>query len=226
MSLKNVDIGKICDDLVKSVEAIDKILEVKDSVREELIRITRDVTRLSGDAITYIHLGEYDKAYELLKKVEELVRHVMQLTEEHPDLRYSGLVNNALSEYVEAKLLYAIVVEKRFMRYDEFSIHYIPYLLGLCDLIGELKRLAIDAMRRDDIETAESCLKIMEAAYNSLRRLDYAEALTPGLRHKVDIMRRIVEDLKMFLLDIAKRNVLVDALSRVEKKLSKEYHES
>jgi len=34
----------------------------------------------------------------------------------------------------------------------------------------------------------------MERIYLELRRLNYPDALTPGLRHKIDVARKLVEE--------------------------------
>ncbi len=211
-----VGLDEIIKAIEESVNEVDRILEEKDRVREEVIRIVRDIVRFSGDAITSIHLGKLDEAEEIIKRVEDLISKVYELVENHPELKYSGLVNDAVAEYVEAKLLLEFVRNGKVPRYNEINVHYVPYLKGLCDFVGELKRLAIDSLRRSDIDYAYKVFNIMECVYNALRRLDYPDALTPGLRHRVDIMRRIIEDLRAFLVDMESRLKLVKALKSRE----------
>ncbi len=210
----DIDLRGVIATVRKSIEVIDSILQLKDSVREEIIKTCRDIIRLSGDAITYVHLGELEKANESIEKAKELVEKVLQLVDPHPELKYSGIVNNALSEFVEAKLVLTLVSEGRVPSFEELGFHYIPYLNGLCDFVGELKRMAIDAIHRDDYAYARKLLQIMEGVYSELRKLDYPDALTPGLRHKVDVMRRIIEDLRAFMVDMEKRWTLIKLLER------------
>ena len=54
----------------------------------------------------------------------------------------------------------------------------------------------------------------MEGVYSELRKLDYPDALTPGLRHKVDVIRRVIEDLRAFIVDMEKRWTLIKLLER------------
>ena len=214
MSRAEIHLERVFEAVNKSIRDIERILQTKDSVREEVIRICRDVIRLSRDVITYTHMGDLGKAGELLKKAEDLVRNVMQLVEPHPELRYSGIINNALSEFIEAVLLFHLVSNGNIPTFDDLGFHYIPYLNGLCDFVGELKRMAIDAMRRDDYGYAQKLLQLMEWIYKEVRKLDYPEALVPGFRHKVDVMRKVIEDLRTFLLDLEKRWTLIRMLEK------------
>jgi len=206
--------------IIRSIEEIDRVLEVKDSVRENAIKMSRDIIRLSSDAITYTHLNDREKARETIQKLDELVKEFIKLVEPHEELKHSGFVNNALTEYVEAKQFYSYVFEGRLLSLAELKVHYVPYLLGLCDFVGELRRFVIDRLRERDITKCFECLRVMELIYNAVRKLDYPDALVPGLRHKVDVMRRLIEDLRAYLLDIATRIELMEAISSLKSKQS------
>ena len=68
-----------------------------------------------------------------------------------------------------------------------------PYLLGLGDVIGELRRFALDALRFNKIEEMQRMLSLMEKIYSELVFFDYPKAIVPGLRRKTDIGRSLVE---------------------------------
>ncbi len=187
--------------LASDIEFIDSVLSVKDSVREEVIRVSREIIRFSGEAIRLIHLGKYSEALDRVRaaglKASELVRKLS----DQPDLLYSGLVYNCLCEYVEALVIYSLVVEKKMPSYRELNIPYIPYLQGLGDVVGELRRYVIDLLRNERYSEARTYLDVMETIYQWLRKLNYPDALTPGLRHKVDVARRLIEDTKILYLN-------------------------
>ena len=69
----------------------------------------------------------------------------------------------------------------------------INYLLGLGDVIGELRRYVLDQMRRDEIEKLDDILNEMENIYTQLFSLDYPKSITQDLRRKTDIARGIIE---------------------------------
>jgi len=199
-------VSMVEDKLSRDISSVDELLSVKDSVREETIKFVREIIRASGEAIRRIHLGEYEKAWENLVKASEYVNKVKTLLEKHPDLYYSGLVYNGFSEYVEARVTYSLVVEKKMPSLEELGVPYIPYLQGLGDTIGELRRYILILLDKGLLEEASTYLEVMEHIYLWLRKLNYPDPLTPGLRHKVDVARRLIEDTRT--LYISTRNSL------------------
>ena len=69
----------------------------------------------------------------------------------------------------------------------------VDYVLGLADVIGEYRRLALDNLREGEVKKGEECLEIMDQVFIQLLALDEAYMLVPGLRHKSDAARRIIE---------------------------------
>ncbi|MEM4888550.1 MAG: haloacid dehalogenase, partial [Thermosphaera sp.] len=74
------------------------------------------------------------------------------------------------------------------------------YLQGLGDVVGELRRHVVDLLDEAKVEEASNFLKVMELIYENLKRLDYPDAITPGLRHKVDVAARLIEDTRVLIL--------------------------
>jgi len=181
-------------------------------VREEVIKVTRDIIRYSGYVVTYIHLGKVDEAANELWKCRELVRGLQEVIKDHPDIKYSGLVYNALSEFAEASILYSIVTSSNIPSHEDLGIHYVPYIQGLADVIGELKRLALNAVAKEELDKAFHYLELMDTICDALKALDYPEALIPGVKRKVDVGRKVTEDLRSLLIDIENRLKLRKAL--------------
>ena len=53
-------------------------------------------------------------------------------------------------------------------------------MLGLADVVGEYRRLALDALREGDVAKGEKCLQTMDEIYVELEALDEAYMLVPG----------------------------------------------
>jgi len=201
----------------ESVDEARRVLDELDSAREQLIRLSREVIRESGRAIVEIHKGDRGRAVEHMERCEAATRELLGLAARYPQLLYSGLVNNAVSEYVEAKLFLSVVLEGRLPGYRELAglgIPLVPYLQGLGDLVGELKRLSLELVREGLYEDAWRLLEVAEAVYLELQSLDYPDPLIPGVRRKADIARRVVDDLKAMLVDLSKRDELARLLRR------------
>jgi translin len=201
--------------LAEVIKAIDSYLSERDKVREEAIRLSRDVVRSAGWAVTAVHKGNMEEARAHLSEAEEKTRRLLEITRPYPELYYSGMVYNAVSEYVEARVFIDIITGRGLPGPDELGVQPVPYLQGLGDVVGELRRLALEMVRRDRFDVAWRLLEAMEQIYLQLRGLDYPDALAPGVRRKADAARRLVDDTKALLVDLENRYKLTMELRRV-----------
>jgi translin len=130
-------------------------------------------------------------------------------------------VNAAHQEYAEAKTLLALVEESRFVSPEEISVPSIDYVLGLADVIGELRRRALDSLREGKVKTAEKCLYLMEEIYVELMAMDEAYMLVPGLRRKSDVARHLIETTRGDITIEARRSSLERSMKDLEKLVKK-----
>ncbi len=202
----------IIDAIWNNVQEADGVLRRRDEVREHVIRISRDIIRESGYVVTSIHNEKIDEASQHLEKLNKLFKEFSSILGDFPELRFTGLVFNAESEYVEARTLYDIVVHGKVPSIAELSTDPVSYLQGLLDVVGELKRLTLESVGKKDFSAAMNYFKIAEGIYEAVRPLDYPEALLPGVRRKTDIARAVVESLRSLLTDLKFRKELLDAL--------------
>ncbi|MEM0504342.1 MAG: hypothetical protein QXY36_00030 [Sulfolobales archaeon] len=209
-------------EVVKYVKSVEDLLKLKDSVREFLIKAVRDITRESSLAITYVHLGMVAEAEELLNNLKIKVAELDGKLTQHPELKYSNLYLTAITEYVEAIQFFNLVKYRKLKSSEELEVHYIPYLQGMLDLVGELKRYALELVISGKLGDAWEYFNIANEIYESIKVLDYPEALIPGVRHKVDVARRVIEDLREFLIDVELRIKLINALNKALSNKSEE----
>ncbi|MBS7623980.1 hypothetical protein KEJ29_00160 [Candidatus Bathyarchaeota archaeon] len=165
----------------------------KDEVRQEIQTIARKVTRLSKQAIFLAHKGMTNEAEYFLKEANLNLNRIRELLTGYPDLLYGGLIDPALEEYSEAQIFLKIIRDGSFIQPKEIGVPGELYILGLADVIGELRRRSLDSIRRGDIKEAEKCLDIMETIYSELIGCDDLMVLISGLRRKCDVARRIIE---------------------------------
>lgn len=202
----------------EEVEKARMFLSERDSVREKAIKASRDVIKYSGRMITEILKGDMEGAEKYLEQLQEATRIFLDLVEPYPELYYSGMAYNALSEYVEAIILYNIIVGRDIPGYKELGLPPVPYLQGLGDVVGELRRLVMEEVRRNSYTRAWEYYEVMEAIYLALRNLDIPDALAPGVRHKADVARRLSDDTKAFLIDLTSRERLSKLLEELRGK--------
>ncbi len=196
----------------KSIEEVSLLLEKLDDEREKLLKITRELTRACREIVFKIHAGHVEEAGRLLGEVEKIHGEIMGYKARIPQLFYTGSVNNALTEYVEAKTLYSIITSGAIPPYHESLAPPSSYLAGLGDVIGELRRHALNLVREGKIADAWKTLNIMEEIFVEVSKLSFPEALIPGVRHKMDVARIIIENTRKDLLFYEKSGELVKKL--------------
>jgi translin len=200
---------------------IRKELKEKDRVREKAQKDMRKATSLSKQAILLIHQKKLNEAKKLIKKAKEIISRLNDTSTKYPQIVYSGLFNATRQEYSEANIFLNLIQESRFITPEEINMPSVDYVLGLADVIGECRRLALDALREADVEKAEKCLQIMDEIYTELMGMDEAYMLVPGLRRKCDIARRIIETTRGDVTQEARRSSLEKYLKRFEKMTKK-----
>ena len=204
--------------VLKSImDHINGYLAERDKVREEAVKLTREIIRSSGWAVTSVHKGEFEEALKYLGEAEEKTKRLLELVRPYPELFYSGMVYNAVSEYVEARIFIDVIRGRPLRGPEQLGVQPIPYLQGLGDVVGELRRLALESLRREEFDIAWRLLEVMELLYLELRSLDYPDAIAPGVRRKADVARRLVDETKAMIVDIENRFKLVRELRSLKK---------
>ncbi len=196
---------------------IRKELKGKEKIREKAQADMRKVTSLSKQAILFIHQKRNQEATKLLEKAKEIIVRLNAIAKEHPEIIHSGLYDIALQEYSEANIFLTLVEESRFITPAEINVPSIDYVLGLADVIGEYRRLALDALREGDSKKSEECLQIMDEIYTELMAMDEAYMLVPGLRRKCDVARKIIETTRGDVTHEVRRQSLEKIMKRFER---------
>jgi len=189
-----------------------------DKTREKLLDLTRKITRLAGWAIIQIHRRQIAKAKATLREAEGLVSETSSLLRTRFEFRQVGYVIVAFQELAEARILLGFVTRKKLLSQREVAAEWIPYLLGLLDFIGELRRMTMDRLKVGDLEGAEQAFGSMEAIHEDLLSLDRA-SIIPNFRRKMDTARRLVEATRADVVGEARRVSLENAMKNLEKRL-------
>ena len=203
------------------LDELQRELKSREKVKEEVQKIMRKATQLSKRAIVLIHQKRMDESRKLLDEAKSLFKSLRELCGQYPDLFYMGMVNAAFQEYAEANILMGLIENGSFVSPAEIDVPAVDYILGLADVIGELRRQALDALRGGDLAYAEKCLQIMENIYLELMAMDEGSLLVPGLRRKCDVARRIIETTRGELTVEARRSSLEKAIRKLEERFEK-----
>jgi translin len=204
---------KNLDDVISEIESR---LDEKDEVRELAIKSSRTIARLAGSMIQGMHRS--DDVGAVLQETREEVQKLKSLLEDHPDLFHAGFVENAMQEACEAFLVHAILAKEALPTPKECGVTDTAYLLGLGDVVGELRRFALTNLRNGDLRAAAGFLEKMEQILDALMRFDYPTALV-ALKRKQDVARSLIEKTRGEVAVAARSQELADKLDAVRHKL-------
>ncbi len=167
-----------------------------------------------------MHRGEVDRATELLETARGLSDRLISDLAPHPDLFHSGYVQDAQKELVEASAVFSLVNGTPMPAPAELGVAVAPFLNGMAEAVGELRRYVLDQLRRGQVERCDALLQTMDDIYSLLVTIDYPDALTGGLRRTTDATRAILERTRGDLTFALRQRELEQSLGRLEGKLA------
>ena len=174
-------------------ESVRAHLDAKHKAREQALALTREVIRLSANAIRAVHRREFGAAEELLAKARSNLEQTEKGLAQHQDIFHAGFVHDSQKEFAEANTTLALIAGRPLPTPEELGVMGPAYLNGIGETVGELRRHLLDSLRQGEIEHCEECLGAMGDIYDVLITMDYPEAVTSGLRRTADAMRGILE---------------------------------
>jgi translin len=204
------------------LERIQEEMTKKDTTKQDVQAAMRKATRLSKQAIFLVHKNNIKEADKTLNQAEALLEKLAELSVGYGDLQYMGIVDSAYEEYAEARITLNLVKKNKFVGYEEIGVPMVPYVLGLADVIGELRRRTLNFLRMDDVGKAEKSLELMETVYAELMNLDEIHILVSGLRRKCDVARRVIEATRGDVTLEVRRSHLETSMRNLEKTLKAE----
>jgi translin len=188
--------------------------EAKSRARDAALASARQAVRRSANAIRAAHRGDLEAADRLLVEARELLDIAESLLAAHPDVYYAGFLQDAQKEYAEARATRALVGGQPLPGPEEVEVGDAPYLNGLAETIGELRRHVLDVLRAGDVPRANRLFGAMEEIHSLLADVDYPDAITGGLRRSTDVARAVIERTRSDLTLTTIQRDLADALRR------------
>jgi len=161
--------------------------------REGALRLSRDMIRRSAESIRATHRGEFANARALVEEAARLSAELERVLEKQPGVYFAGFVEDAQKEYAEASLTLAIIEGSPLPGRQDLGVGAAPYMNGLAEAMGEMRRYILDALRRGDFSRCEDLLDLMDEAYTLLVSMDFPDAVTGGLRRNTDMVRGVLE---------------------------------
>ncbi|NQW23101.1 MAG: haloacid dehalogenase [SAR202 cluster bacterium] len=173
--------------------AVIKELTERNRDREQALAVSREVIRFSANAIRAVHRGDFDDARELIGKGATRLEEADHISQTSPQIFNAGFMNDARKEFTEANVTLAVISGADIPSIADLKVDAAAYINGLAEVIGELRRYILDALRRDTFDGCEEFMDIMDEMYSVLVTIDFPEGVTSGLRRNTDAMRGVLE---------------------------------
>lgn len=176
-----------------SATEIEKRLLEKDEIRDTLLKLSRKIIKYAGQSIESFHRSNIEDARSKLDEATNTLSKINSFLEKDNTAYNIGIVGVAMQEYVEAKLLLDVIEEKELSTVESLGVTDQAYLLGIADLIGELRRYVLEKLVEGDVDKAKHFYNLMKELYGTFLQIDYGKNLIPDLRRKKDTARVLVE---------------------------------
>lgn len=174
-------------------EGVRPILDARFSAREKAITESRKVIRAAANAIRALHRSDWDDADRLISESGSRLEDIVSALNENPELMSHAVVHDAAKEYAEARITHAVFTGSGIPSFEDLEIDPVPYLHGLGEAVGEMRRRMLDLLRAGQLEDAERLLEHMDGIVDQLAQIDYPDGMTNGLRRTTDVSRSLVE---------------------------------
>jgi translin len=191
-------------------------LDRRNAAREQVLRWSRELVRSCANSIRAVHRRDFLSAEQLISEANALNAKICATLQDLGDIYWAGYVQDAQKELVEACATYALVKGEPLPKPAQMGIAPGPFLNGLAEAVGELRRYVLDMLRRDELDGCERFLQAMDDIYALLVTMDYPDALTGGLRRTTDSTRGILEKTRGDLTLALRQEALREALRAAE----------
>ena len=168
-------------------------LSARNQARERALAISREVVRLSANAIRAVHRAEFDEASRLIAQATLRLKESESMRGQNPEIYYAGFLADARKEYSEANITLAVISGGEIPNPEDIGVGPPEFLNGMAEVIGELRRYILDSLRRESFDRCNEYMDVMDEIYSILVTVDFPEPVTGGLRHSTDQMRGVLE---------------------------------
>ena len=200
------------------IHRILKEFRAHEKAREKAERIINKLLSNCRSCVNSIHAKKFAYATRSLEKAARSLKDLQKVIENFEILKCWGQTTLSMQEYTEAYILYHIITSAKIPSPHEIGVSSLPYILGCADVIGELRREVVNAVKDGDLKLAERHFSFMEKLFSSLSQISFRDAIVPGFRHKMDVNRRLLEDTRALIAEEYSRLRLIESLKSFQRR--------
>jgi len=180
-----------------------KEMEERDILREKLIVNSRPILKESKQVIYALHRNDIVSAKKSLDSARMALIDLKKIAEDSS--LEVGAFYSALQEYTEAACYYYFVKEDRLADNNELLVDGENYLLGLCDLTGELARRAVFSVVNENYHEIKKIQEFVETIHNEFLEFELRNG---EIRRKSDSIKYNLKKIEDIMYDLKIRGKL------------------
>lgn len=165
----------------KFIEKLKTDYDKNTSERRQIVNQSNIILHDSKRVIFSLHRNDLKKAGVSLKETEKRINE-LEKKFGYKRILEEGAYKAAAEEYVEAKMFFSVLNNKKLAEIKEVNLEFESYLGGICDLTGELVRVAVNEAAHGKYKRVEEIKKIIDEIMAELVEFD----MTGYLRTKYD----------------------------------------
>lgn len=157
-----------------------------DRLREQVIKDSRDVQKLSKQAIFSVHRGKLGDSQKQQQQAVKTAKAIMAVVDQHPSLRW-GSFSNSLEELTEAVLTChwvkhsAILTKTAVCENLTVEINTHEYIGALSDFTGEIARVAVKLATNREMEGVKAIHMALVIVSEAMMQLNMGGKYTKKL---------------------------------------------
>lgn len=173
-----------------------------DAKREVIIKKSRDILKLSKQAVYDIHRDDLNYAKKKIDDAESEIKILRKSISETQGLDVVGAFYDAVEEWVEAKTYYEFVKKGKVLAKKDLGVDTETYLGGLSDLTGELSRRAVIKATLGKKDEVKKIRDTIDEIHGQFLKFDFRNG---ELRKKADSIKWNLKKVEEVFYDLQKR---------------------
>ena len=191
------------EDFKNQLQSMKESYDKDDSLRDQIIKQSRDILKPSKLAIYSVHKGNMDEAEKLISQAKEVIKKVFALIKES-SFESQGAFKAGLEEYVEAVCFVEYIKNNSLpLKKDleeDFLIPDATYLGGLGDFVGELTRRSVLLATKKKYEEVKKIHELIQEIYGLFLAFDFRNG---ELRKKFDGLKYALAKVEGITYDLS-----------------------
>ena len=173
-----------------------------DTLREQIIILSRDIVKPAKQATYNAHRGDFNQAKEHLDHAREQIHKAKELLKAS-SFHDIGSFRAGLEEYVEGLLFYHFVLDQKIISSQECQLDFqLPaevYICAISDFTGELIRYAIKQAINNNTQKVLFIQEIIEEIFGLTQGFNVRSG---DLRRKIDSIKYNLSKIEQIVYDL------------------------